>query len=91
MSVTFIAVVWVVSARSLQVASNQSALVQMMLTTLQPLIQGLCGPSQNYSADRPALMGGQSAGAKYGLGRDCVVFGFCTTDCSKDKSGQYCL
>jgi hypothetical protein len=39
MYVTFIAVVWVVSARSLQVASNQSALAQMMLTTLQLLIQ----------------------------------------------------
>ena len=39
MSATFIAVVWVVSVRSLQVASNQSALVQMMLTTLQLLIQ----------------------------------------------------
>jgi hypothetical protein len=35
----FIAVVWVVSARSLQVASNQSALVEMMLTIHQPLIQ----------------------------------------------------
>jgi hypothetical protein len=39
MSVTFIAVVWVVSARSLQVASNQSALVEMMLTIHRPLIQ----------------------------------------------------
>jgi hypothetical protein len=36
-------------------------------------------------------MGGQSAGAKYGLGRDYVVFGFCTTDCPEDKSGQYRL
>jgi hypothetical protein len=36
-------------------------------------------------------MGGQSAGAKFGLGRDCVVFGICTTDYPEDKSGQYCL
>ena len=49
------------------------------------------GQSLNYSADRPALMGGQSAGAKYGLGRVCVVFGICTTDCPEDKSGQYCV
>jgi hypothetical protein len=34
-----IAVVWVVSARNLQVALNQSALVEMMLTIHQPLIQ----------------------------------------------------
>jgi hypothetical protein len=36
-------------------------------------------------------MGGPSAGAKFGLGRDCVVFGICTTDCPEDKPGQYCL
>jgi hypothetical protein len=35
------------------------------------------------------LMGGPSAGAKLGLGRDCVVFGICTTDCPEDKPGQY--
>jgi hypothetical protein len=51
----------------------------------------LSAQSLNYSADRPALMGGPSAGAKFGLGRDCVVFGICTTDCPEDKSGQYCL
>jgi hypothetical protein len=39
MFLTFIAVVWVVFERSLPVASNQSALVQTMLTTLQPLTQ----------------------------------------------------
>jgi hypothetical protein len=36
-------------------------------------------------------MGGQSVGVKYGLDRDCVVFGICTMDCPKDKPGQYCL
>jgi hypothetical protein len=36
-------------------------------------------------------MGGPSAGAKFGLGRDCVVFGICTTDCPEDKPRQYCL
>jgi hypothetical protein len=36
-------------------------------------------------------MGGPSAGAKFGLGRDYVVFGICTTDCPEDKPGQYCL
>jgi hypothetical protein len=36
---TSIAVVWVVFGRSLSVASNQSALVQTMQTTLQPLTQ----------------------------------------------------
>ena len=39
MFLTFIAVVWVVFERSLAVASNQSALVQTMQTTLQPLTQ----------------------------------------------------
>jgi hypothetical protein len=39
MFLTFIAVVWVVFERSLPVASNQSTLVQTMLTTLQPLTQ----------------------------------------------------
>jgi hypothetical protein len=33
-------------------------------------------------------MGGQSAGAKYGLGKDCVIFTICTTDCPEDKSGH---
>jgi hypothetical protein len=47
--------------------------------------------SLNYSADSPALRGGQSAGAKFGLSRDCVVFGICTTDCPEDKPGQYYL
>jgi hypothetical protein len=47
--------------------------------------------SLNYSANSPALRGGQSAGAKFGLGRDCVVFGICTTDCPEDKPEQYCL
>jgi hypothetical protein len=51
----------------------------------------LSAQSLNYSADRSALMGGQSAGAKYVLGRDCVVFGICTMDCSEDKPRQYCL
>jgi hypothetical protein len=31
-------------------------------------------------------MGGPSVGAKFGLDRDCVVFGICTTDCLEDKS-----
>jgi hypothetical protein len=47
--------------------------------------------SLNYCADSPTLLGGPSAGAKFGLGRDCVVFGVCTTDCPEDKPGQYCL
>jgi hypothetical protein len=51
----------------------------------------LSAQSLNYSADRLALMGGPSIGAKFGLGRDCVVFGICTIDCPEDKSGQYCL
>jgi hypothetical protein len=51
----------------------------------------LSAQSLNYSADRPALLGGPSAGAKFGLGRDCVFFGICTTDCPEDKPGQYCL
>jgi hypothetical protein len=51
----------------------------------------LSAQSLNYSADRPDLLGGLFAGAKFGLGRDCVVFGFCTTDCPEDKSGQYWL
>jgi hypothetical protein len=49
----------------------------------------LSAQSLNYSANRPALMGGPSAGAKFGLGRDCVVFGICTADCPEDKPGQY--
>jgi hypothetical protein len=51
----------------------------------------LLAQSLNYSADRPALMGGPSAGAKFSLGRDCVVFWICTTDCPEDKPGQYWL
>jgi hypothetical protein len=51
----------------------------------------LSAQSLNYSADSLALMGGPFAGAKFGLGRDCVVFGICTTDFPEDKSGQYCL
>jgi hypothetical protein len=39
MFLSFIAVVWVVFGRSLPVASNQSALVQTMQTTIQPLTQ----------------------------------------------------
>jgi hypothetical protein len=51
----------------------------------------LSAQSLNYSADHPALMDGPSTGAKFGLGRDCVVFGICTTDCPEDKPGQYYL
>jgi hypothetical protein len=39
MFLPFIAVVWVVFGRSLSVASNQSAFVQTMQTTIQPLTQ----------------------------------------------------
>jgi hypothetical protein len=51
----------------------------------------LSAQSLNYSADRPALMDGLSASAKFGLGRDCVVFGICTMDYPEDKPGQYWL
>jgi hypothetical protein len=61
------------------------------LRTVRALGRLLSAQSLNYSADRPTLMGGQSAGAKYGLDRDFVVFGICTTDCLEDKPGQYCL
>jgi hypothetical protein len=39
--ITYIAVVWVVFERSLLVVSNQSALVQMMQTIIQPQTQSL--------------------------------------------------
>jgi hypothetical protein len=51
----------------------------------------LSAQSLNYSADHPAWLGGPFAGAKFGLGRDCVVFGICTTDFPKDKPEQYWL